>query len=266
MPGARGSHADAIPTIDRTLGPSRLAHGARPRLAKLALDPAFKSITADGIFQHIKVLASDEYEGRGPGTPGEEKTVAYLTGQLREMGLKPGNPDGTLCSEGTAGWLSGYAGPGVVPGGRPGRSLSSFPGTSSAVSGGWPEDSPRSRTRTIVFVGYGVVAPEYGWDDYKGLDVRGKTLIMLVNDPPVPDPKDPSKLDPAVFKGRAMTYYGRWTYKYEIAAEEGSGGRDPGARDRTGGLPVRGGPGQLEPRELRHRPARRPPVAAPAWR
>ena len=71
-------------------------------------------------------------------------------------------------------------------------------------------------------MGYGVVAPEYGWDDYKGVDVRGKTLIMLVNDPPVPDPKDPSKLDPAVFKGRAMTYYGRWTYKYEIASEKGA--------------------------------------------
>ena len=67
-----------------------------------------------------------------------------------------------------------------------------------------------------------MVAPEYGWDDYKGLDVRGKTLIMLVNDPPVPDPKDPTKLDPAVFKGRAMTYYGRWTYKYEIASEKGA--------------------------------------------
>src|SRR5262249_19766178 len=74
----------------------------------------------------------------------------------------------------------------------------------------------------VVFVGYGIVAPEYGWDDYKGLDVRGKTLIMLVNDPPVPDPRDASKLDPAVFKGRAMTYYGRWTYKYEIASEKGA--------------------------------------------
>ena len=74
----------------------------------------------------------------------------------------------------------------------------------------------------VVFVGYGVVAPEYGWDDYKGLDVRGKTLIMLVNDPAVPDPGNPSKLDPAVFRGAAMTYYGRWTYKYEIASEKGA--------------------------------------------
>src|SRR5205814_7036918 len=74
----------------------------------------------------------------------------------------------------------------------------------------------------VVFVGYGVVAPEYGWDDYKGVDVRGKTIVMLVNDPAVPDPNDPSKLDPKFFKGRAMTYYGRWTYKYEIASEKGA--------------------------------------------
>ena len=74
----------------------------------------------------------------------------------------------------------------------------------------------------MVFVGYGVVAPEYGWDDYKGVDVKGKTIVMLVNDPAVPDPKDPAKLDDAMFKGRAMTYYGRWTYKYEIAASKGA--------------------------------------------
>src|SRR6202035_125243 len=74
----------------------------------------------------------------------------------------------------------------------------------------------------IVFVGYGVVAPEYHWDDYKGVDVRGKTLIMLINDPPVPDPKEPSKLDEHMFKGSAMTYYGRWTYKYEIASTKGA--------------------------------------------
>ena len=74
----------------------------------------------------------------------------------------------------------------------------------------------------LVFVGYGVVAPEYHWDDYKGVDVRGKVLVMLVNDPPVPDPRDPSQLDPRMFKGKAMTYYGRWTYKYEIAAQKGA--------------------------------------------
>ena len=74
----------------------------------------------------------------------------------------------------------------------------------------------------IVFVGHGVVAPEYGWDDYKDVDVRGKTILMLINDPAIPDPADPSKLDETMFKGRAMTYYGRWTYKYEIAARKGA--------------------------------------------
>ena len=74
----------------------------------------------------------------------------------------------------------------------------------------------------MVFVGYGVVAPEYDWDDYKGVDVKGKTVVVLVNDPQIPDPKDPTKLDKNMFRGRAMTYYGRWTYKYETAAEKGA--------------------------------------------
>ena len=97
-------------------------------------------------------------------------------------------------------------------------------------------EQPKIDSSEVVFVGHGVVAPEYGWDDFKGLDVRGKTLIMLVGDPPVPDPHDPSKLDPAMFKGRAMTYYGRWTYKYEIAAEDGGRGRHhrPRGPDRRG--------------------------------
>jgi Zn-dependent M28 family amino/carboxypeptidase len=76
----------------------------------------------------------------------------------------------------------------------------------------------------LVFVGYGVVAPEFSWDDYKDVDVKGKTLVMLVNDPPVPDPANPAELDPKTFGGRAMTYYGRWTYKYEIGAEKGAAG------------------------------------------
>src|SRR5262249_27542715 len=76
----------------------------------------------------------------------------------------------------------------------------------------------------LVFVGYGVVAPEYNWDDYKGVDVKGKTLVMLVGDPPVPDPANPSALDPKTFGGNAMTYYGRWTYKHEIGAMKGAAG------------------------------------------
>ena len=73
-----------------------------------------------------------------------------------------------------------------------------------------------------MFVGYGVVAPEYGWDDYKGADLRGKTMVMLINDPAISDPNNPGKLDDTMFKGRTMTYYGRWTYKFEIAAQQGA--------------------------------------------
>jgi Zn-dependent M28 family amino/carboxypeptidase len=76
----------------------------------------------------------------------------------------------------------------------------------------------------MIFVGYGVVAPEFNWDDYKGVDVKGKTIVMLVNDPPVPDPNNAAELDPKTFGGKAMTYYGRWTYKYEIAAQKGAAG------------------------------------------
>jgi Zn-dependent M28 family amino/carboxypeptidase len=91
---------------------------------------------------------------------------------------------------------------------------------------GWTkrEQTEVSMDSDLVFVGYGVVAPEYQGDDYKGVDVKGKVLVMLINDPPVPDPRDPAKLDEKVFKGRAMTYYGRWTYKYEIAALKGAAG------------------------------------------
>jgi hypothetical protein len=76
----------------------------------------------------------------------------------------------------------------------------------------------------LCFVGYGVVAPEFDWDDYKGVDVKGKTIVMLVNDPPVPDPANAQELDPKTFGGKAMTYYGRWTYKYEMAAQKGAAG------------------------------------------
>ena len=195
-----------------------LPDAASPR--KGALKDALESIKPDAILQHIKVLSSDEFEGRGPGTPGEEKTIAYLTGQLRAMGLKPGNPDGTFVQNVP---LVGFQATRVAGSFRAGGQTIAleFPRNFVAVPGRAGEQ-PKLEDSEVVFVGYGVVAPEYGWDDYKGVDVRGKTLIMLVDDPPVPDPNDPSKLDPAIFKGRAMTYYGRWTYKYEIAAEKGA--------------------------------------------
>ncbi len=195
-----------------------LAGGAAP--PEGSLEDVLHTIKPGAILQHIKVLASDEYEGRGPGTPGEDKTIAYLTAQLRAMGLKPGNPDGTFVQKVP---LLGFQATRVVGSFRAvGKTIElEFPKNFVAMPG-QAGDQPRVEHSDVVFVGYGVVAPEYGWDDFKGLDVRGKTLIMLVGDPPVPDPNDPSKLDPAMFKGRAMTYYGRWTYKYEIAAKVGA--------------------------------------------
>src|SRR5213595_617434 len=183
------------------------------------LQPALEAITPDGLLAHIKVLASDEFEGRSPGTKGEELSIKYITDQFKKIGLKPGNPDGTYTQE------------------VPLAGIKSEPRMSFAIGGQtmdlkYPDDFVASSARIqpeikieksdLVFVGYGIVAPEYGWDDNKNVDVRGKTLLMLIGDPPVPDPKDPSKLDEKMFKGKAMTYYGRWTYKYEIAAKKGA--------------------------------------------
>jgi Zn-dependent M28 family amino/carboxypeptidase len=184
------------------------------------LPAAAETISGQELLRHIKVLASDEFEGRSPGTLGEQKTVNYLTQQFQALGLKPGNPDGTYVQNVPLDGFQAHDVQGSLRVGDTKLDLK-FPDDWIAVSRN-PAPSVSLADQDVVFVGYGVVAPEYGWDDYKGVDVRGKTLIMLVNDPAVPDPKDPSKLDPAFFKGRAMTYYGRWTYKYEIASEKGA--------------------------------------------
>lgn len=183
------------------------------------LKPALDAITADGLLAHIKTLASDEFEGRAPGSKGEELSIKYIADQFKAIGLKPGNPDGTYFQE-------------VPLAGIKSAPTASFVVGEQTTTLNYPDDYVASSARLqeqikvnnsdIVFVGYGIVAPEYGWDDYKNVDVRGKTLLMLINDPPIPDAKDPSKLDEKKFGGRAMTYYGRWTYKYEIAAKKGA--------------------------------------------
>ena len=107
------------------------------------------------------------------------------------------------------------------------------------------QDSP------LVFAGYGVIAPEYQWDDFKGMDLRGKTLVVLVNDPQIPDPADPTKLDESMFKGKAMTYYGRWTYKYEMGVKLGAAGGHHHPRDQACRVSVRSGDELVGTRELR---------------
>jgi Zn-dependent M28 family amino/carboxypeptidase len=183
------------------------------------LKPAFDSITSTDIMQHIKTLSADEFEGRGPGTKGEELSVKYLTEQYQRLGLKPGNPDGSYIQKVPLVGFTATAKASFTAGGK--KMDLNFPTDYVAVSRRFVPES-KVENSDIVFVGYGVVAPEYGWDDYKGVDVRGKTIVMLINDPAVPDASDPAKLDEKMFKGKAMTYYGRWTYKYEIAAQKGA--------------------------------------------
>ncbi len=187
--------------------------------AESALEPALAEIRADQLLSRIETLSSDAYGGRAPGTAGEDSSVAFLTREFQALGLAPGNPDGS--------WVQNVA----MVGWR-GKPTATFRVGNQTIRPAFPEQYVAMTRRNqpqvtvtnseIVFVGYGVVAPEYGWDDYKDVDVRGKTIVMLVNDPAVADPADPARLDSAMFRGAAMTYYGRWTYKYEIATEKGA--------------------------------------------
>jgi Zn-dependent M28 family amino/carboxypeptidase len=183
--------------------------------------PPRSGVDPERMLGHIRILASDEFEGRLPGTVGEDKSVAYITAQFKEVGLAPGNPDGSYLQQVPLIGIDGTPSMSLAAAGQP-------------IAMQWLQDfvatTPRAVPRVsivnspLVFVGYGVQAGEYRWDDYKGIDVHGKTLVMLINDPPVEDPRHPGRLDDKVFKGNAMTYYGRWTYKYEIAAKLGAAG------------------------------------------
>ncbi len=173
-------------------------------------------ISQHRLLARIKLLSSDEFEGRAPASQGEERTISFLETEFREAGLKPGNPDGSYFQKVPMVGITADPNMRLVfgdPASGEKRALkygSDFVAWTKRVA---PEAAIDSE---LVFVGYGVVAPEFQWDDYKGVDVKGKVLVVLVNDPPVPDER--------VFGGKAMTYYGRWTYKYEIAAAKGAAG------------------------------------------
>jgi Zn-dependent M28 family amino/carboxypeptidase len=184
-----------------------------------ALDPARSAITADGMMRHIAVLAHDSLEGRAPGGIGEERTVRYLEDQFKALGLAPGNPDGTYIQ--TVNLVGITSRPeGTISRNGASRRLA-FP-RDYVVGTRYPVPSASVANSELVFVGYGVTAPEFDWDDFKDVDVKGKTIVMLVNDPPVPDAS--GALDSTIFKGSAMSYYGRWTYKYEEASRRGAAG------------------------------------------
>ena len=173
---------------------------------------ALDAITEAGLHTGIQLLASDSFEGRGPSSAGEAKTIEYLREELTNLGLEPGNGDSffqavplvSITARSTA--QLPISGTGGVTRLAYGDGFMAW--TKRVIERAEIRESP------MVFVGFGIVAPEYGWDDYSGLDVRGKTVVMLVNDPGF------ATGDPELFNGRTMTYYGRWTYKFEEAARQ----------------------------------------------
>jgi len=174
------------------------------------------SINAEDMARHIKILASDEFGGRAPATEGETKTINYISEQFRASGVKPALGDsyfqGVPMVEITAQNVS----PLEIAGPEESFSLNYL--KDMVVWTKRVQENIALDKSEMVFVGYGVVAPEYGWNDYEGVDVKGKTVVILVNDPGF------ATGDPEVFNGKAMTYYGRWTYKYEEAARQGAAG------------------------------------------
>jgi Zn-dependent M28 family amino/carboxypeptidase len=191
----------------------RSASGVDTPVTMEVMQPALDHFTEAGLLRRIEALAHDSMEGRAPGTRGEERTVRYLESEFRRMGLAPGNPDGTYIQMVPLVRVTPQVTATLAIGGRavPLEGVRDFIASSRRVA---PEVTVSNSD--LVFVGYGVVAPEYDWDDYKDVDVTGKTIVMLVNDPGY------ATQDESLFRGRAMTYYGRWTYKYEIAAEKGA--------------------------------------------
>jgi Zn-dependent M28 family amino/carboxypeptidase len=173
---------------------------------------AERAITADSIRAHVRFLASDLLEGRGPGTRGDALAQSYIAAQLEALGLRPAGPQGFLQPFDIVG-VDGHAETIQFTRGRESLVLRHAEDV-VAVAG---DEAPRTAVdrADLVFVGYGIRAPEYAWDDFKGQDLRGKVLLILNS-----DPED----DPALFAGRARLWYGRWDYKYEMAARVGAAG------------------------------------------
>src|SRR3990167_7411266 len=193
-------------------------------LAAVAAGSTDPVVNAANLATDIKVLASDAFEGRGPATPGGDKTVAWIIGRMIEAGLQPG---GDL-KDGKRAWTQDVPlgrfemkGPVASSFSVGGQSITLNQGEQIAIRAAQTNvDSVNLAGLPVVFAGYGVRAPERNWDDFAGLDVKGKVVIVLINDPDFES--GPKSKDGGDFGGKAMTYYGRWTYKYEEAARLGA--------------------------------------------
>ncbi|HEV7350552.1 M28 family metallopeptidase [Telluribacter sp.] len=174
------------------------------------------TFSADSLKKHVAVLASDDFLGRMPFTEGETKTINYLQAQYRAVGLEPGNGESYL-QEVPMVNIEATAAPTMqVTSPRGTTTLKAF--DEYVIWTDRTEPTIRLDNSELVFAGYGVVAPEYNWNDYAGLDVKGKVVLVMVNDPGF------WSGDTSLFKGKEMTYYGRWTYKFEEAARQGAKG------------------------------------------
>lgn len=189
------------------------ATAAETMVAPAAEAPA---ITASSMSKYLQAVSSDEMMGRKPFTVGEERSTKYLADEFKRLGLQPG-PEGSYFQPVPLVEITGTPSPTLQIKGK-GQNLSFQYKTDFVAFTQREQPEVKVTNSELVFAGYGVVAPEYGWDDYAGLDVKGKTVVVLVNDP------GNAGNDTTLFKGKAMTYYGRWTYKYEEAARHGAAG------------------------------------------
>lgn len=217
-----------------------------------AADPP-PAVSADRVKAHVAFLAGDRLEGRGPGTRGEELTTDYLAGEFKKSGLAPAGGDGSFLQpvplvkvvtspQATLRAAKGDAALDLRPG-------DDFAGVSQT------QTDREEFAAEAVFVGHGITAPEFGWDDYKDIDVKGKVVVLFTNEPPSDDP--------AYFGGKALTYYGRWTFKFEEAARRGARACLIVHTDETAGYPysvVR----PLDGAQLAREPGR-PAVAFAGW-
>src|SRR2546423_3034456 len=191
-----------------------LARGSGQATTSPSTTPA--PITPGEIDAHLRFLSSDLLEGRAPATRGGRIAEEYIATQLQTFGLKPGAGDSSYFQRVPIDVVK--ADPKTIKVTASGKANANLRFTDDVVV--WPGSASESSSAhgELVFVGYGAAAPEYKWDDFKGTDVRGKILLVLVNDPPA------TAAEPNLFGGKAMTYYGRWTYKYEEAERRGAAG------------------------------------------
>ena len=179
-----------------------------------ALDEAAQTITAESLLSHVEVLSSDEFEGRAPATRGEDLTVDYLIEQLSNLGIAPGMDDGSYTQEVPLLGQQVDGSSAAMNIRRNGQIAQQLDYRTDFMA--WPSNEAERvqlRDAELLYVGYGIQAPEFDWDDYKGVDVEGKVLVYKNSDP---------SNDPEIFEGESRLYYGRWSYKFEKAEEMGA--------------------------------------------